>query len=131
MARLAEDRLADRAAGLGEHLARLVGWHVAGAELDLSHRAVIAAQEGDQKLGEIAAGVLVDAAHDAEIDRYDVAGAVDESVAAMHVGMEEAVAEHLVEERLGSLLHAEDRIVAGGDGGVAGAHRNDACPPYC
>ena len=29
--------------------------------------------------------------------------AIDEGVAAMHVGMEEAVAEHLVEEGLGAL----------------------------
>ena len=73
VAGLAEDRLADRAAGLGEHLERLVGRHVAGAELHLGHGAVVAAQEGDQQLGEIAARVLVDAAHDAEIDRHDAA----------------------------------------------------------
>ena len=124
MAGLAEDRLADRAAGLGEHLARLVGRHVARAELHLGHGAIVAAQEGDQQLGEIAARVLVDAAHDAEIDRHDVALAIDEGVAAMHVGMEEAVAEHLVEEGLGALLHDDIGIVAGGDDGVAIADRD-------
>ena len=71
--RPAEDRLADRAAGLGEHLDRLVGRHVAGAELHLGDRAVVAPQEAHQQLGEIAARVAVDPAHDAEIDRHDAA----------------------------------------------------------
>ena len=46
----------------------------------------------------------------------------------MHVGVEEAVAEHLVEERLGALLHDGVGIVAGGDDGVAVADR-DAVDP--
>ena len=50
--------------------------------------------------------------------------AIDEGVAAMHVGMEEAVAEHLIEEGLGALLHDGVGIVAGGDDGVAVADRN-------
>ena len=128
MARLAEDRLADRAAGLGEHLERLVGRHVARPELHLGDRAIVAPQEGDQQLGEIAARVGIDPAHDAEIDRHDAALAVDEGVAAMHVGMEEAVAEHLVEEGLGGLAHDDVGIVAGGDDGVAVADR-DAVDP--
>ena len=48
----------------------------------------------------------IEPAHDAEIDRRRCSRrAVDEGVAAVHVGVEEAVAEHLVEERLGALLH--------------------------
>ena len=46
----------------------------------------------------------------------------------MHVGVEEAVTEHLVEERLGRLLHNEVGIVAGGDDGVAVADRNAVDP---
>ena len=48
---------------------------------------------------------------------------IDEGVAAMHVGMEEAVAEHLVEERLGAFAHDGVGIVAGRDDGVAVADR--------
>ncbi len=43
--------------------------------------------------------------------------------AAVHVGMEEAVAEHLIEERLGALLHDHVGIVACRDDGVAIADR--------
>src|SRR5205823_13598013 len=97
--------------------------YVAGTELHFGHGAIVAAQETDQELGEIAARVLVDPAHDAEIDRHDVAGTVDEGVAAMHVGMEEAVAEYLIEKGLGAFLHDDVGIVAGGDDGVAIADR--------
>ena len=55
-------------------------------------------------------------------------GAVDEGVAAVHVGMEEAVAEHLVEEGLGALLHDLVRIVAGRQQRLAVADR-DAVDP--
>ena len=89
----------------------MIGRHVAGTELDLGHGAIITAQEGDQQLGEITARVLVDPAHDAEVDRHDAALAIDEGVAAMHVGMEEAVAEHLIEERLGAFAHNDVGIV--------------------
>ena len=42
--------------------------------------------------------LAVDPAHDAEIDGDDGAVGVDEQVARVHVGVEEAVAERLVEE---------------------------------
>ncbi len=50
----------------------------------------------------------VDPPHDAEVEGDDPALRVDQHVAGMHVGMEEAVAEHLIEEdhrRLG-----QDRV---------------------
>ena len=46
----------------------------------------------------MAAHGQVDAAHDAEVEGHDPALRVDQHVAGVHVGVEEAVAEHLVEE---------------------------------
>ena len=99
MQRLVQQRLADGAAGLGEVLDVLVGRDVAGLEMDLRHPAVVAVQEAQQHVGQIVAGGAVQPAHDPEIDRRYVAALVDEQVAGMKVGVEEAVAENLVEER--------------------------------
>ena len=53
-------------------------------------------------------------AHDAEIDGDDVAVIVDEQVPLMHVGVEEAVAERMAEERLHQPPRQLRQVVAGG-----------------
>ena len=71
--------------------------------MHLGNLAVIAGQKAGQHVGQEIAGLLVEPAHDAEIDRDDAALGVHEGVARMHVGMEEAVPEHLIEEGGGGL----------------------------
>src|SRR3546814_2858253 len=67
---------------------------------------VVAFEKAQQHVGEEVARRLVEPPHDAEIDRHQGAvpraAARDEHVAGMQVGMEEAVAEGLVEERPGA-----------------------------
>ena len=66
----------------------------------LRDAAVVAAEEGEEVLREVVLVDLGERAHDAEVER-DVASVVgDEDVARVHVGVEEAVAEHLREEDL-------------------------------
>ena len=110
--RQAQDRLADRPAGLLERLQVLVGRHVAGAEEHLGDAHIVAAEEAHQDLGQMAPGLEVEPAHDAEIERHDDALGIDQHVAGVHVGVEEAVAEHLVEEHGRGLGHDRVRIVA-------------------
>ncbi len=93
-----EDRLADRAAGLRERVDRAPARDVARLEMHLGDAPVVAGQEADQHVREIVAGSAVEPAHDAEIDDGERTRRVDKHVPGMQVGMEEAVAEHLVEE---------------------------------
>ena len=53
-----------------------------------------------QDLGEEQALLRAKSAHDAEIDRDQVAVGIDEQIAGMHVGMEEAVAHGVAQEAL-------------------------------
>ena len=101
--RLAEDRLADRTAGLGEGVDRPARRHVARGEVDFRHAAVVAGKKAEQHIREEEAGRAVEPAHDAEIDNDDRARRVDEHVSGMEIGMKEAVAEHLVEKGAGCL----------------------------
>ena len=82
--------------------------------MDLGDAAVVAADEAEEDLGEEAPLGLAEPAHDAEIDGDDVAGLVDEEIALVHVGMEEAVAERLAEERLHQPSRQRRQVVAGG-----------------
>ena len=58
-------------------------------------------------------------AHDAEIDRDEVAVLVDEDVAGVHVAVEEAVPEHLLEEDFGGARQDAIGVETGGDQGLA------------
>ena len=93
--------------------------HVAGLEMDVRHALVVADQEAQQHLGQIAPGLGVEPAHDPEIDGDDIAVRVHQQVAGVQVGVEEAVPEDLVEEGARRLAQHRVRIVAGGDQGVA------------
>ena len=61
---------------------------------------IVAGDEAVEDLGEEAPLLRREPAHDAEIDRDDAAVGVDEQVARMHVGMEEAVAQRMAQEGL-------------------------------
>ena len=86
------DRLADGADRLRETLHRMVARHVAGVEMDLRGALIVARDEAEQDFGEEAALLRAEPAHDAEVDRDQPAVGVDEQIAGMHVGVEEAVA---------------------------------------
>src|SRR5690554_6057769 len=72
--------------------------------MQLGHLAVIPAEEREQVAGQVALVVWRQGTHNAEIDgdvfRVGRVGDVDKNVARVHVGVEEAVPEHLGEENL-------------------------------
>ena len=94
------DRLADGADRLREAFHRMVRRHVAGLEVHLGGAVIIAGDEAVEDFGEEAPLPGRETAHDAEVDRRDMPLAVDEQVSRMHVGMEEAVAQRVAQERL-------------------------------
>ncbi len=83
---------------LREHLDRMMRRHVARPEVHLRRAPVIARDETVQDLREEPALLVPEPAHDAEIDGDDVARLVDEQVALVHVGVEEAVPHRVREE---------------------------------
>ena len=56
-----------------------------------------------QNLGEEAPLLQAEPSHDAEIDRDEAALIVEEQIAGMHVGVEEAVAQRVAQETLDHL----------------------------
>src|ERR1700758_1905870 len=65
---LAEDRLADGAAGLGEGVDRPARWHVARGEVYFRYPSVVAGKKAQQHIREKKAGGGVEPSHYAEID---------------------------------------------------------------
>ena len=61
---------------------------------------VVALEEGEEVLREVVLVAVGERAHDAEVERDVAAVGGDEDVARVHVGVKEAVAEHLAEEDL-------------------------------
>ena len=112
LGRLAVDRLADGPDRLGEAADIVPVRHIARLEMHLGDAAIVAHDEAVEDLGEIAALLLAEAADDAEVDGDDVASAIDEEVAGMHVGMEEAVAQRVAQERLDKHLREMRQVVA-------------------
>ena len=108
------DRLADGAQRLGEVVHGMLVGHIARLEMHLRDAVIIAADETVENLGEEAALRLAEAAHDTEIDGDDVAGLVDKEIALVHVGVEEAVAQRLAQERLHQPAGEQGQVVAGG-----------------
>ena len=94
---------------IGSHTARIAASnsstrvparHPARVEVRLRDAPVVAVEEGEEVLRQVVLVDLGERAHDAEVER-DVAAVVgDQDVARVHVGVEEAVAEHLGEEDL-------------------------------
>ncbi len=72
--------------------------HVTGVEMDFRDTSVIAGKEAQQYPADIAPGASIQPAHDAEIDGIDGAVGADEKVAGVEIGVEETVAENLVEK---------------------------------
>ena len=68
--------------------------------MDFRDAAVVAADEAVEDFGEEPPLLAAEPAHDAEIDRDDAPLGVDEEIALMHVGVEEAVAQRVAQERL-------------------------------
>ena len=94
------DRLADGADRLREALDRMMPRHVAGVEMHLRGAMIVAGDEAEQDFGEEAPFLRPEPAHDAEVDRDQFAVGVDEQIAGMHVGVEEAVAQRVAQEIL-------------------------------
>ena len=66
--------------------------------MHLGDTPVITTDKPEQDLGIHPAGVFIDLAHDAEIERDDIAVLRDLQVSLMHVGMEIAVAQRVAQE---------------------------------
>ena len=77
--------------------------HVAGLEMHFGDAAVVAGDEAEQDFGEEAPLLGTEPAHDAEIDRDQPAGIIQEQVAGMHVGVEKAVAQRMAQKALDHL----------------------------
>ncbi len=122
-----EERLAAGAHRRLEFLDPRMTRHPSGLDVQFGHPAVVAPEEGEEVLRQVVLVELGQRADDAEVER-DVAVEVgafttDQDVARMHVGMKEAMAEHLREEDLDAfarqllqvdaglahLVHASDR----------------------
>jgi hypothetical protein len=84
-------------------------------DVNLGQAPVVAVECGEQHVGQITAGAVVEPAHDAEVHGDDVARFVDGHVARVLVAVEEAVAEHLLEKDAGGLGQHLGGVVAGGD----------------
>src|ERR1700755_2008219 len=81
----------------------MMGRHIAGLEMDLGDAAIVSGDEAEQDLGEEAALLEAEAAHDSEIDRNEPPLVVEEEIAGMHVGVKEAVAQRVAQEALDDL----------------------------
>ena len=72
--------------------------HIARLEVHLCGAAIIAGDEAEQDLGEKPALLGAEPTHDAEVDGHQASIRIDEQVAGMHVGVEEAVAQRVTQK---------------------------------
>ena len=112
------DRLADGADRLGEGGDIVRGRHVAGLEMHLGDATVVARDEAVEDFGQEAPLLLAEPAGNAEIDRNDGAVRLDEQIAGMHVGVEEAVAQRVAQEGLDQRRGDRLEVVAGSAQGL-------------
>ena len=98
--RLVEDRFAHRADRRFELIDGGVLGRPAGFDVGLGDAAIVAAEEREEVLREVVLVEIAQRADDAEVERDVAAVRTDQDVARVHVGVEEAVAEHLREEDL-------------------------------
>ena len=127
-----EHRLADDADLALELVDAGVRRHPARLDVRGRHAVVVAAEEGEEVLREVALVALGEHAHDAEVDG-DVLAVVravdgDEDVARVHVGVEVRVAEHLREEELDAGARELLQVDAGLDQPVHLRDRDAAHP---
>ncbi len=110
-----EERLAAGAYRRLQFLDARLGRRPARFDMHLGDTLVVAAEEGEKVVRQI---ILVDVgerADDAEIQCHILAIGGDEDVARMHVGMKEAIAEHLGEEDFHTIARQLLEIDAGLD----------------
>ena len=93
-----EDGLAHGPERTGEFVDVPVGRNVASLEVDLGHAAVVLADETHEDLGIDPARIVVEPAHDPEVERDDVAVRGDLEVSLVQVRVEVAVAERVEQE---------------------------------
>ena len=117
--RLSHHRFGHGADRLRERRQRHIIAKHAGIRMKPRHEIVIAIKHRRQKAGQKQPVGEVEMPHDAEIDRHQRAVGRDEDIAGMHVGMEKAVPEHLVEEtarrRFGDFLYVMSRRLEPGN----------------
>ena len=82
--------------------------------MDLGYAAVIAGRQAIQYFREPIAGLLVDSPHDSEINRHNCAIGFDEEIALVHVGVEIAGLDRLLEEGVDQPLRDFIEVMAGG-----------------
>ena len=75
---------------------------------------IVASNEAEQDLGQEAALFGPQPSHDAEVDRDQTAVVVDEQIAGMHVGVEEAIAQRVPQEALEHSVAERRQIEAAG-----------------
>src|SRR5204863_5404022 len=85
--------LADRADCLRKARNRMMRRHVTCLEMNLGGAAVIAGDEAIKDFGEEPPFLSSEPSHDAEIDRNQLAGVVDEQISRMHIGVKESIAQ--------------------------------------
>src|SRR5438477_2765934 len=90
----------------------MVAGNVARLEMNLRGAQIIARDEAVEYFGEEAPLLRPEPSHDAEIDRDQLAVLVDEQIAGMHVGMEEAIAQRMPQKRLDHGARQRHEIVA-------------------
>ena len=123
------DRLANGADGLGEACDIMLARHIAGFKMHFRDTQVIALDEAVENFGEEAPLLFAEPPGNAKIDGDDIARRIDEEIARMHVGMEEAVAQCVAQEGLDQQRADGRKIVASGGEALKIVHL-DAVDPF-
>src|SRR5690606_2757099 len=105
------DRLANGADRLREIVDRMMRRHIARLEMNFGGAAPVSGDEAVQNLGEETPLFRLKPTHDAAIDRDQIALGIDEQIAGVHVGMEEAVTQRLAEKGLDDDAREAGKIV--------------------
>ena len=96
--------------------------------MHLGDALIIAGDEAEEDFGEEPALLQAEPAHDAEVDGDEPALLVDEQIALMHVGVEEAVAHGVAQEGLQHLAADRLEIIALGRDALDVRQRNAVDP---
>ena len=102
--RFSENRLADTADGGLKFLRPGLRRYPAGPYMGIRHRPIIAVEECQKVLGEIALVPVAEGPHDTEIDGPILAFRAYEDIPGMHVGVKKAITECLGEKDLDAIV---------------------------
>ncbi len=94
------DRFADSPESLGEIFDPICVRHVAGLEMNLGNPQVVAANETVEDFSQESTLLAPQPTHDPKIHGDDMTFLVDEKIALMHIGVEEAVAQRCAQKCL-------------------------------